>query len=68
MTLKVLENIPSHREQHKSPDDIASSVAAAFGISREMAIGATKSTLAFLDLFGVLEWDNGNTAKVTLCL
>nr|WP_322719789.1 hypothetical protein [Nostoc sp. ChiQUE02]MDZ8232843.1 hypothetical protein [Nostoc sp. ChiQUE02] len=63
LTLKVLENIPTHREAAKSPDEIIASVAQELSLSYDIVLGLTISNFAYLSLFDVLLWE-GKLCKI----
>lgn len=56
VVLKVLEIIPSHQESPKKSEEISTLVVNNQSIPSEIINGVTIATLAFLDIFGVLEW------------
>jgi hypothetical protein len=55
---RVINQIPSYREAGRNPEEIAFAIAEDFSITFEVASGVTASTLAFLDLIGLLDWQD----------
>ncbi|MBI3423028.1 MAG: DUF433 domain-containing protein [Acidobacteria bacterium] len=57
LTQKALDAIPSYRQPPRTVEEIAATIAKEFGVSQELASGITLATIAFLDTFGVIEWE-----------
>jgi len=64
VVLRVLETIPSHRESPKASEEISTLVANNQSIPSEIINGVTIATIAFLDIFGVLEW-RGHSCRLS---
>jgi hypothetical protein len=60
LVIKILKNIPSHKDTPKHPSDILTN--ADFGTNSEIRTSITYSVTTFLNLFGVLEW-NGELCR-----
>ena len=61
--LKILNKIPTYQESPITLIEIASSLSIDPVIPKATIIGITASTLTFLDMFGVLNWQ-GNKCKI----
>lgn len=64
VVLRVLGALPSHRETPKTAEEISEFVVEDNSMHSEIINGVTIATLAFLDIFGVLEW-KGNTCRLS---